>query len=147
MERTPLPTTDSRMAEYSIRSRQVPIKRKSSSSSSGSSGSGSGSDSGSGSSSSGDSNPNSNPNSKPLLSRKPPQYPAQSNTSFSLLDIVRLLGGLFLLSSTLSYFVTSNSIFWNYGPSFAAQSGRLTAWLVCFPRSPPPPLIHAHLVF
>ncbi|KAI9817447.1 MAG: hypothetical protein M1827_001057 [Pycnora praestabilis] len=36
----------------------------------------------------------------------------------SILDVLRVLGGLFLLSSALSWFVTNESILWGYRPNF-----------------------------
>ena len=53
-------------------------------------------------------------------------------TRFSLLDILRVLAGILLLSTTLSYFVTGNSIFWNYRPPYT-RPARIKAWLVSFP--------------
>lgn len=54
---------------------------------------------------------------------------AESETGISLLDILRILGGLLLLSSALSYFITRESLFWNYRPSIT-RPGVLKAWLV-----------------
>ncbi|MCJ1355820.1 MAG: hypothetical protein MMC33_005812 [Icmadophila ericetorum] len=42
----------------------------------------------------------------------------------SILDIFRVLAGLFLLSSTLSYFVTNDSILWGYRPAFTKPARR-----------------------
>ena len=47
----------------------------------------------------------------------------------SLLDVLRILGGLFLLSSTLSYFITGYSISWGYRPA-VTRPARIRAWLV-----------------
>ena len=47
----------------------------------------------------------------------------------SLLDVLRVLGGLFLLSGTLSYFITGNSILWGYRPA-VTRPARIKAWLV-----------------
>ena len=49
--------------------------------------------------------------------------------SISTLEVLRVLAGLFLLSSSLSYFVTNDSIFWGYKPSFTRLS-RVQAWMV-----------------
>ncbi|KAK4983272.1 hypothetical protein LTR50_007323 [Elasticomyces elasticus] len=38
--------------------------------------------------------------------------------SIGLLDVLRVLGGLFLLSGALSYFVTKESVLWGYRPWF-----------------------------
>ena len=56
-------------------------------------------------------------------------------TRLSFLDIIRVLAGLILLSITLSYFITGNSITWNYRPAFT-RPARIKAWLVRF--FPPP---------
>jgi len=63
---------------------------------------------------------------KPQL-RTPSPHPPPSR--FTLLDILRLLLGLLLLSSTLSYLITGTSLIWNYPrPSFT-RPARLRAWL------------------
>lgn len=64
---------------------------------------------------------------------------AESETRITLLDILRILGGLLLLSSALSYFITRESLFWNYRPSFT-RPDVLRAWLVR--PSLPQPLPH-----
>ncbi|KAL9596092.1 MAG: hypothetical protein Q9219_006040 [cf. Caloplaca sp. 3 TL-2023] len=46
----------------------------------------------------------------------------------SALDVIRLLLGLLLLSTTLSYFITSNSLFWGYRPAWT-RPARIRAWL------------------
>lgn len=71
----------------------------------------------------------------------------------SLLDIVRLLLLGILLSTTLSYFITSESLTWNYRPPWT-RPARIRAWLVCIslPRppltslciNPPPPAPNNH---
>jgi hypothetical protein len=48
-----------------------------------------------------------------------------------VLDVLRVLGGLFLLSSVLSYFITNDSILWGYRPGFTRLAW-LKARLVCF---------------
>ena len=50
-------------------------------------------------------------------------------TSLTLLDVLRVIAGLILLSSTLSYFITGNSITWGYRPAFT-RPVRIKAWLV-----------------
>lgn len=52
-------------------------------------------------------------------------------TRLSFLDVLRMLGGLFLISSILSYFITGDSIFWNYRPAFT-RLPRIKAWIVSF---------------
>ncbi|KAG7005317.1 cytochrome P450 [Physcia stellaris] len=47
---------------------------------------------------------------------------------FSVLDILRVLAGLLLLSSSLSYFITGDSVFWGYRPPLT-RPARLKAWL------------------
>ncbi|KAL8786540.1 MAG: hypothetical protein Q9195_008171 [Heterodermia aff. obscurata] len=56
-------------------------------------------------------------------------------THISLLDILRLLTGLLLLSSSLSWFITGDSLLWGYRPALTRPS-RLKAWLV-HPLLPP----------
>ena len=51
------------------------------------------------------------------------------STHIGFFDILRVLGGIFLLSSTLSYFVTNESILWGYRPSFT-QPAQVLAWFV-----------------
>ncbi|MCJ1310337.1 hypothetical protein MMC25_004001 [Agyrium rufum] len=48
-----------------------------------------------------------------------------------VLDVLRIIGGLFLLSSALSYFVTNDSILWGYRPAFTVPA-QITAWMVSF---------------
>ena len=63
---------------------------------------------------------------------KPKAYvsdPDDGPSRLSVLDVLRVLGGLFLLSSTLSYFITGNSIIWGYRPAFT-RPARIKAWLV-----------------
>lgn len=70
----------------------------------------------------------------------------------SLLDIFRLLLLGILLSTTLSYFITSESLTWNYRPPWT-RPARIRAWLVCislpiYLLSEPnnhPIYIHTHL--
>ena len=71
---------------------------------------------------------------KPLdsTSRKPKAYSSEEEDGpnhLSVLDVLRVLGGLFLLSSTLSYFITGNSILWGYRPAIT-RPARIKAWLV-----------------
>ncbi|KAI9782154.1 MAG: hypothetical protein M1816_001988 [Peltula sp. TS41687] len=54
---------------------------------------------------------------------------AEDHTSLSLLDILRLLAGLLLLSSALSYFLTSSSLTWNYPRPSWTRLGVVKAWL------------------
>lgn len=66
------------------------------------------------------------------LTTKPKAYVSdldEDPNRLSLLDVLRVLGGLFLLSSTLSYFITGNSILWGYRPAFT-RPARIKAWLV-----------------
>ena len=62
-------------------------------------------------------------------------------THLTLLDILRILAGLLLLSTTLSYFITG-SLTWNLNAPFL-RPARIKAWLVNHPppspRPPPPP--------
>lgn len=54
-------------------------------------------------------------------------------TGISLLDILRVIAGLALVSCALSYFVTGTSYTWNLDPWFL-QPTRLRAWSVCISR-------------
>ena len=66
---------------------------------------------------------------------KPKAYlsdPDEGPSRLSLFDVFRILAGLFLLSSTLSYFVTGNSILWGYRPAIT-RPARVRAWLVRLP--------------
>lgn len=38
--------------------------------------------------------------------------------SFGVVDILRILGGLFLLNCLLSYFITNDSVLWGWRPWF-----------------------------
>ena len=71
----------------------------------------------------------------------------------SLLDILRLLLLGILLSTTLSYFITSESLTWNYRPPWT-RPARIRAWFVCvspflllLPHIPlqKPSNLHTHL--
>lgn len=55
--------------------------------------------------------------------------PDEGPDRLSLPDVLRILAGLFLLSSTLSYFITGNSILWGYRPAIT-RPARIKAWLV-----------------
>ena len=55
-----------------------------------------------------------------------------ASTRISLLDIVRVIAGLLVLSAALSYIVTSNSYTWNYRPAFTRPE-RVKAWWVRVP--------------
>lgn len=62
---------------------------------------------------------------------KPTPYssdPEEGPSRLSILDVLRVLGGLFLLSSTLSYLITGNSILWGYRPAIT-RPARIKAWL------------------
>ncbi|KAI9842705.1 MAG: hypothetical protein M1837_006990 [Sclerophora amabilis] len=53
---------------------------------------------------------------------------AEDAVSISVTDVLRILGGLLLLSSVLSYFITNDSVLWNYRPSWTYLPV-LKAWL------------------
>lgn len=59
-----------------------------------------------------------NPDSDKHVSRTP-----------TILDIIHLLLGLLLLSTTLSYLITSDSLTWGYRPPWT-RPARIRAWLV-----------------
>ena len=78
---------------------------------------------------------------------EPPKKSTNDNTPprLSILDVLRVLGGLFLLSSTLSYFITRDSILWGWRPPLT-RVARIQAWLVHnFPPSPPPQIYSTKL--
>ena len=41
---------------------------------------------------------------------------AKESTGVSVVDVLRILGGLFLLNCLLSYFITNDSLLWGYRP-------------------------------
>ena len=47
------------------------------------------------------------------------------------LDIIRVLGGVLLLNSVLSYFITGDSVLWGYRPWWTRPGPVRTFW-VCF---------------
>lgn len=51
-----------------------------------------------------------------------------SSGGFGFLDVLRILGGVFLLSSVVSYFVTGDSILWGYRPWYT-QPSQLLRWV------------------
>lgn len=54
----------------------------------------------------------------------------------TVLDVLRVLGGLVLLNFALSWYVTGESLTWGWRPWFARADG-LKAWMVsCFLFSP-----------
>lgn len=50
--------------------------------------------------------------------------------SVSLVDIVRLVGGLILLNGLLSYFITNDVFFWGRRPWFT-KPAQVASYLVC----------------
>ncbi|KAI5247968.1 cytochrome b5 [Aureobasidium subglaciale] len=52
----------------------------------------------------------------------------KKSSGFGLTDVLRVLGGLFLLSSALSYFVTSSSITWGWRPWYS-KPALVASWL------------------
>ncbi len=53
----------------------------------------------------------------------------EDRVRISLLDILRVLAGLVLLSSILSYFITNSSLTWNYRPAWT-RPAIIRSWLV-----------------
>lgn len=74
----------------------------------------------------------------PATSKSPAIDPERTTkterTSISLLDILRVIAGLALVSCALSYFVTGTSYTWNLDPWFL-QPTRLRAWSVCISQT------------
>jgi len=52
----------------------------------------------------------------------------ERSKGFGVLDIVRILGGLVLLSSALSWFITGESVLWGYKPWFS-QWDQVQSWM------------------
>lgn len=52
----------------------------------------------------------------------------EENSSLSVLDILRLLGGLLLLNCSLSYFITNDSLLWGWRPWFVRPRALLQWW-------------------
>ena len=76
--------------------------------------------------------PTANDESLDTTSRKSKTYASDQEDGpnhLSVLDVLRVLGGLFLLSSTLSYFITGNSVLWDYRPAIT-RPARIKAWFV-----------------
>jgi len=63
--------------------------------------------------------------------KKSPRRHANDGISFGVLDIIRILVGLLVLSSALSWFVTGESVLWGWKPWFS-NVGAVKSWLVCF---------------
>jgi len=85
----------------------------------------------------------SNPNGTSPSSSSPAEKPSATDedegpSRISVLDVLRVLAGLILLSSALSYFITGNSVTWNYRPAFT-KPARVKAWLVLSLLPPFPP--------
>lgn len=76
----------------------------------------------------------SRPQPKSLSHDAPETSPAtlRRPTRISLLDILRLLAGALLLSGTLSYLITQESLLWGWRPAFT-RPARIRAFLVRFP--------------
>lgn len=56
--------------------------------------------------------------------------PDDGPSRLSVLDVLRVLGGLALLSSALSYFVTGDSVLWGHRRPAITRPARIRAWLV-----------------
>lgn len=63
---------------------------------------------------------------------------AKSRNGVTIVDVLRILGGLVFLSSLLSYFVTSNSLTWGYRPWFT-RPAVISRYLVPLPLTFHPP--------
>ncbi|KAI9655706.1 MAG: hypothetical protein M1829_000618 [Trizodia sp. TS-e1964] len=59
---------------------------------------------------------------------KVPTTTTPSHAQFSALDVLRMLGGLILVSCALSWYVTNESIMWGWRPSFS-KYGVVKQWL------------------
>ena len=58
---------------------------------------------------------------------------AREKTGLSILDIFRIVAGLLLLNSLLSYFITNDSFLWGYKPWFVRPKA-VMRWIVNFFR-------------
>lgn len=59
---------------------------------------------------------------------------ASSSGGVGVMDVLRILGGLFLINCLLSYFITNDSVLWGYRPWFV----RPAAVMRYFVRTPTP---------
>ena len=60
---------------------------------------------------------------------KPGKQQKKEAIGLSVLDVLRILGGLFLLNCLLSYFITNDSVFWGWRPWFIRPKV-VMRWLV-----------------
>lgn len=60
---------------------------------------------------------------------------SSSEGSFGVVDILRILGGLFLLNCLLSYFITNDSVLWGWRPWFVRPNA-VAQYFVSALRSP-----------
>ncbi len=54
---------------------------------------------------------------------------AERGNGLSIMDVLRIVGGLFLLNCLLSYFITNDSVLWGWRPWFV-RPRLLARWMV-----------------
>jgi hypothetical protein len=63
----------------------------------------------------------------------------EDSSSFSLLDIFRVLTFVLIVSSALSYFVTRKSLVWGLERPNWTRVDVIKSWIVCLPSHPVTP--------
>lgn len=54
---------------------------------------------------------------------------AEASNRISVLDVLRILGGILLVNCALSYYITGHSVAWGYRPWFS-RPAQLRSWAV-----------------
>lgn len=67
---------------------------------------------------------------------------SEDNSSIGVVEALRIVAGLLLISCIASYFVTGDSVTWNYRPWWIRPKA-LTAWLVSSATLHP---VHKHFL-
>jgi hypothetical protein len=74
------------------------------------------------------SDPQSPPKTRQKIDKKPP---SRAGGGVGIMTILRVVGGLALLSSAMSWFITGDSVLWGWKPWFFSMSA-MESWLVRF---------------
>jgi hypothetical protein len=74
------------------------------------------------------SDPQSPPKTRQKIDKKPP---SRAGGGVSIMTVLRVVGGLALLSSAMSWFITGDSVLWGWKPWFFSMSA-MESWLVRF---------------
>lgn len=69
----------------------------------------------------------------PASSGKAEGSASKKSSGASVIDVLRILGGLFLLNCLLSYFITNDSVLWGYRPWFV-RPGLVMRYIVSWPH-------------